>query len=71
LFLGVLYGGATINTQGNIQIIEAPTIVHPSSTVITGGWQIAEMMNLGYIIKSAEIQPLVTAVLAKFGATEL
>jgi hypothetical protein len=71
LFLGILYQGASINTQGNIQITEAPTIIHPSPTVITGSWQIAEMMNVGYIIKSAETEPLVTTVLQKFGVKEL
>jgi hypothetical protein len=70
LFLGVLYEGSTINTKGKIEIQQAPTLINPAPSAISGNWQMSVMMNVGYIVKSAEIQPLVTTFLTKFGATK-
>jgi hypothetical protein len=70
LMLGIMYQGVSLNTQGEIQIMEAPTLLGQVPNTVTGkfGYQIP--INVGYIIKSREIQPLVKAVLDKFGLTE-
>jgi hypothetical protein len=70
IFLGVLYGGQYINTKGTIEIREVPTIMSGVPAVITGNLQIPVMMNVGFIIKAAQIQPLIDTVTAKFGLKE-
>lgn len=59
MLLGVLFAGPTITSDGSIVIEEAPTGVR-------GDVRVRSMMNLGYIIKSREVQALGADFLARF-----
>lgn len=56
ILLGVLYSGPTIQADGSIVIRDIPTVSTPVA-------QLNLMMNLGYIIKAAELKVLAEAVL--------
>lgn len=60
MFLGVLFSGPFIQTDGKIVIRNIPTANEPVP-------QLNLMMNLGYIVKAKELAALAAAVLAKFG----
>jgi hypothetical protein len=60
LFLGVLFSGPTIESDGQIVIKNIPTVIQPVA-------QLRLMMNLGYIIKSKEVAALGAEVLNKIG----
>jgi hypothetical protein len=60
LFLGVLFSGPVIQADGRIVIHNIPTAAVPVA-------EVSLMMNLGYIVKSRELEPLGKAVLKKFG----
>lgn len=59
IFLGVLFAGPTITSDGEVVIEEAPT-------GIRGDVKVRSMMNLGYIIKAAEVVSLGAALKARF-----
>jgi hypothetical protein len=59
-FLGVLFSGPQITTDGKIIIRNIPTVVEAVP-------QFNLMMNLGYIIKSKELEPLGSAIRERFG----
>lgn len=67
LFLGILWGGAISNAQGEIQITEAPTFLGGTPNVITGRFGYSVPINIGYMIKSREMFPLVDAVAKTWG----
>jgi Trypsin-like peptidase domain len=58
--LGVLFSGPVITTDGKIIIRDIPTSAEPVA-------QVNMMMNLGYIIKSQELDALANAVRNKLG----
>lgn len=60
IFLGVLFSGPVIQSDGKIVIRNIPTASEPVA-------EINMMMNLGYIIKAKELAALFAAVLAKIG----
>jgi hypothetical protein len=60
MFLGVLFSGPVIQTDGKIVIRNIPTADVPVA-------QLSLMMNLGYIVKAKELAALSAAVLAKIG----
>jgi hypothetical protein len=60
LFLGILFSGPTIESDGTIVIKDIPTVSQPVA-------QLRLMMNLGYIIKSKELAALGAEVLKKIG----
>jgi hypothetical protein len=60
LFLGVLFSGPVMQADGKIVVRNIPTTVEPVA-------QINLMMNLGYIIKSKELDALGKAVLVRHG----
>ena len=64
MFLGVLFAGPTMQTDGKIVIRTIPTADEPIA-------QIKVMLNLGYIVKAREIAALVSAALAKHNLTPL
>jgi hypothetical protein len=59
-FLGVLFSGPQITTDGKIVIRDIPTIAQAVP-------QFNLMMNLAYIIKSKELDPLGSAIRERFG----
>ncbi|MDO9411171.1 MAG: trypsin-like peptidase domain-containing protein [Pseudolabrys sp.] len=61
-FLGVLFSGPTIETDGQIVIRNIPTASVPTA-------QISMMMNLGYIVKAKELAALGDAIVKKFVPT--
>lgn len=67
IFLGILYQAVELNTQGQIQITEAPTLLPGSSNVYTGIFAYHTPINVGMIIKSKEVEPLADAVLQRIG----
>jgi Trypsin-like peptidase domain len=58
ILLGVLFSGPTIQADGSIVIKNIPTVATPVA-------QLNLMMNLGYIIKAAEVKALAEAVLKR------
>jgi hypothetical protein len=56
ILLGILYSGPTIQSDGSIVIKDIPTVSTPVA-------QLNLMMNLGYIIKAAQLIALASAVL--------
>ena len=56
ILLGVLYSGPTVQADGSIVIKDIPTVNTPVA-------QLNLMMNLGYVIKAAELKVLGGAVL--------
>ena len=59
LFLGILFSGPIMTTDGKIIIRNIPTVAEPVA-------QVSMMINLGYIIKSRELEPLTRAVRERF-----
>jgi hypothetical protein len=60
LFLGILFSGPTIESDGRIVIKDIPTVAQPIA-------EFRLMMNLGYIIKTKELTALGSEVLNKVG----
>jgi hypothetical protein len=60
MFLGVLFAGPTMRTDGKIVIRTIPTADEPIA-------ELKVMLNLGYIVKARELAALGTVVLAKHG----
>lgn len=63
IFLGILFSGPVMQSDGKIVIREIPTATEQVA-------QVAVMMNLGYIVKAKEMIPLGAAVLAKIGPVQ-
>jgi hypothetical protein len=61
LFIGILFSGPTLRSDGQIVIRNIPTSTVPVA-------QFNQMMNLGYAIKTKELAALANAVVAKFKA---
>lgn len=59
-FLGVLYSGPVMQADGKIVIRTIPTGAVPVA-------EVQLMLNLGYLVKSRELEPLGKAVLKKLG----
>jgi hypothetical protein len=62
MFLGVLFAGPTMRTDGKIVIRTIPTGDEPVA-------EVKVMLNLGYIVKARELAALTAAVLVKHGLT--
>jgi hypothetical protein len=60
MFLGVLFAGPTMRTDGKIVIRTIPTADEPVA-------EVKVMLNLGYIVKARELAALSAAVLEKHG----